>query len=51
MSGGPGPAVTDLLIDGKLVPGGAGTFGTVNPATEEQIGLAADADSADMDRA
>ncbi|PND56536.1 aldehyde dehydrogenase [Mycobacterium sp. ENV421] len=51
MSGGPGPAVTDLLIDGKLVPGGAGTFSTVNPATEEQIGPAADADNADMDRA
>jgi aldehyde dehydrogenase (NAD+) len=43
--------VTDLLIDGKLVAGGAGTFDTVNPATEEPIGLAADADAADMDRA
>lgn len=43
--------MTDLLIDGKLVAGGAGTFSTVNPATEEPIGSAADADSADMDRA
>ncbi len=51
MSGGPGPAVTDLLIDGKLVGGGAGTFDTVNPATEEPLGSAADADADDMDRA
>jgi aldehyde dehydrogenase (NAD+) len=43
--------VTDLLIDGRLVAGGSGTFSTVNPATEEPIGLAADGDAADMDRA
>ncbi|MBJ7339705.1 aldehyde dehydrogenase [Mycolicibacterium sp.] len=40
-----------LLIDGTLVPGGGGTFPTVNPATEELLGVAADADPADMDRA
>ncbi len=49
--GRPGPAVTELLIDGTLVTGGSGTFATVNPATEEPIGTAADADTADMDRA
>jgi len=49
--GRPGPAVTDLLIDGALVAGGSGTFATINPATEELIGTAADADTADMDRA
>jgi aldehyde dehydrogenase (NAD+) len=43
--------VTGLLIDGALVAGGSGTFVTVNPATEEPIGTAADADTADMDRA
>ncbi len=33
-----------LLIDGKLVPAaGAGTYETVNPATEEVLGAAADA--------
>lgn len=42
---------TQLLIDGALVPGGAGVFGTINPATEEPIGAAADADTADLDRA
>jgi aldehyde dehydrogenase (NAD+) len=49
--GRPGPAVTDLLIDGALVAGGSGTFATINPATEEPIGTAADADPADMGRA
>ncbi|HUM00409.1 MAG TPA: aldehyde dehydrogenase, partial [Mycobacterium sp.] len=49
--GRPGPAVTDLLIDGALVTGGSGSFATVNPATEEPLGTAADADAADMDRA
>ena len=49
--GGAGPALTDLLIGGALVAGGAGTFSTVNPATEQQLGPAADADRADMDRA
>ncbi|MGK2866138.1 MAG: aldehyde dehydrogenase [Mycobacterium sp.] len=37
-----------LFIDGKLVPGGGGTFETINPATEEVLGVAADADEADM---
>lgn len=37
-----------LLIDGKLVAGGAGTFPTVNPATEEVLGVAADGDAADV---
>ena len=32
-----------LLIDGKLVTGSAGTFPTANPATEETLGVAADA--------
>ncbi len=41
-----------LLIDGALVPAGSGrTFDVVNPATRERIGLAADADAADVDRA
>lgn len=40
-----------LLIDGKLVTGGDGTFETVNPATEEVLGVAADADEADMSAA
>lgn len=42
---------SQLFIDGKLVAGGAGTFSTVNPATEEVLGVAADADAADMGRA
>ncbi|MEZ0363100.1 aldehyde dehydrogenase [Mycobacterium sp. pUA109] len=42
---------SDLLIDGKMVSGSAGTFGTINPATEEVLGTAANADAADMDRA
>ncbi len=40
-----------LLIDGKLVAGGGGNFETVNPATEEVLGLAADATADDMGRA
>ena len=32
-----------LLIDGKLVAGSSGTFPTINPATEETLGVAADA--------
>ncbi|MGC7366576.1 aldehyde dehydrogenase [Mycobacteroides abscessus subsp. abscessus] len=39
---------SELFIDGKLLPGGAGRFPTVNPATEEMLGTAADADSDDM---
>ncbi|BBY45626.1 aldehyde dehydrogenase [Mycolicibacterium celeriflavum] len=42
---------SQLLIDGKLVGGGGGTFQTVNPATEEVLGVAADATADDMDRA
>ncbi|HXL62957.1 MAG TPA: hypothetical protein VN959_20205, partial [Mycobacterium sp.] len=34
---------SQLLIDGKLVAGSGGTFPTVNPATEEVLGVAADA--------
>lgn len=37
-----------LLIDGKLVAGSGGTFATMNPATEETLGVAADADADDM---
>ncbi|KGI69901.1 aldehyde dehydrogenase [Mycolicibacterium rufum] len=40
-----------LLIDGKLVAGSAGTFPTVNPATEETLGVAADASAEDMSAA
>jgi aldehyde dehydrogenase (NAD+) len=40
-----------LLIDGKLVAGAGGTFTTVNPATEDVLGTAADADAEDMSRA
>jgi aldehyde dehydrogenase (NAD+) len=41
-----------LLVDGKLVPAtGGGTFATSNPATEEVLGVAADATAADMDAA
>lgn len=43
--------VTELLIDGELVGAGGGTFTTINPATEEPLGEAADADATDMDRA
>src|ERR1700712_3333721 len=43
--------VSALFIDGKLSEGSAGTFPTVNPATEEVLGVAADADAADMGRA
>ncbi|MGC4933949.1 aldehyde dehydrogenase [Gordonia sp. DT30] len=44
-------AASDLLIDGKLIPGGGGTFDVINPATEEVLGKAADAGAADMDAA
>ena len=40
-----------LFIDGKLVAGSGGTFETVNPATEEVLGVAANADEADMSAA
>ncbi|MGI9124020.1 MAG: aldehyde dehydrogenase [Mycobacterium sp.] len=42
---------SDLFIGGELVSGGAGRFETVNPATEEVLGTAANADTGDMDRA
>ncbi|MFC0313252.1 aldehyde dehydrogenase [Gordonia phosphorivorans] len=42
---------SDLLIDGKLVPGSGGAFDVVNPATEEVIGQASQATAADMDAA
>ena len=41
-----------LLVDGKLTPAtGGGTFETVDPATEEVLGVAADASAADLDAA
>nr|MCH9728577.1 aldehyde dehydrogenase family protein [Actinomycetes bacterium] len=43
--------VTELLIDGELTAGRGGTFTTINPATEEPLGEAADATGDDMDRA
>lgn len=42
---------SDLFIGGALIPGGAGRFPTINPATEEVLGTAANADDHDMDRA
>jgi aldehyde dehydrogenase (NAD+) len=40
------------LIDGKEVPGsGGGSFETLNPATEEVLGVAADGTAEDMDTA
>lgn len=42
---------SDLFIDGTLVPGGRGRFPTINPASEEVLGTAADADAGDMSRA
>ena len=43
--------VSALFIDGKLSEGSAGTFPTINPATEEVLGVAANADADDMGRA
>lgn len=43
--------VSELFIDGKMSPGSAGTFPTINPATEEVLGIAADGDADDMSRA
>ncbi|UMB70330.1 aldehyde dehydrogenase [Mycobacterium paraterrae] len=40
--------VSSLLIDGKLTSGSQGTFPTINPATEEVLGAAADAGTDDM---
>ncbi len=42
---------SDLFIDGQLLPGGAGRFTNVNPATEEVLGTAANADADDLGRA
>lgn len=42
---------SELFIDGKLSAGSAGTFPTINPATEEVLGVAADANADDMSRA
>ncbi|BBY81814.1 aldehyde dehydrogenase [Mycolicibacterium pulveris] len=42
---------SQLFIDGKLVAGSAGTFPTINPATEEVLGVAADGSAEDMGRA
>jgi len=42
---------SQLLIDGKLVAGAGGTFPTINPATEEVLGVAADATVDDMGQA
>ena len=42
----------ELLIDGRLVAAtGGAVFETINPATEEVLGVAADAAAADMDAA
>lgn len=43
-----GSCESRLLIDGKLVAGSGGTFQTLNPATEEVLGLSADASADDM---
>ncbi|SPM40294.1 Acyl-CoA reductase or other NAD-dependent aldehyde dehydrogenase [Mycobacterium numidiamassiliense] len=43
--------VSGLFIDGKVSTGSAGTFPTINPATEEVLGVAADAGIDDMGRA
>lgn len=40
-----------LLINGELVSGASGVFATINPATEEVLGYAANASVADMDAA
>ena len=42
----------NLLVDGKLVPAASGrTFENVDPATEEVLGVAADAGAEDLDAA
>jgi aldehyde dehydrogenase (NAD+) len=41
-----------MLIDGSLVPSSSGsTYETINPATEDVLGVCADASPADLDRA
>src|SRR6218665_509848 len=39
---------SQLLVDGKLTSGSGGVFTPINPATEEVLGTAADADARDM---
>ena len=49
---GPGAGEERLLIDGELRPARSGrTFETVNPATEEVLGVVADAGPEDLDDA
>jgi aldehyde dehydrogenase (NAD+) len=45
------PTPSLLLIGGRLIAGQSGTFTTINPATEQPLGDAADAAPADMDSA
>ncbi|MFB4316872.1 aldehyde dehydrogenase [Actinomadura sp. 21ATH] len=45
------PHPSPLLLDGRLTDGSGGTFDTLNPATGEVLGAAADATAADMDEA
>ncbi|MEV0248359.1 aldehyde dehydrogenase [Nocardia sp. NPDC050712] len=45
------PGGAPMLIGGKLIDGGNGVFATINPATEEVLGHAADANAADLDAA
>jgi acyl-CoA reductase-like NAD-dependent aldehyde dehydrogenase len=41
-----------LLVDGKVAPAASGaTFTTLNPATEDVLGVAADGGAADLDAA
>jgi aldehyde dehydrogenase (NAD+) len=42
---------TQLLVDGRLTAGSAGAFPTINPATGEILGEAADGTPADAERA
>ena len=42
---------SELFIDGTFESGAAGRYANINPATEEVIGTAANADTADMSRA
>ncbi|WP_064744121.1 aldehyde dehydrogenase [Actinomadura oligospora] len=46
-----GNAPSPLLLDGRLVPGSGGAFDTVDPATGQVIGQAADATADDLDQA
>jgi aldehyde dehydrogenase (NAD+) len=40
-----------MFVDGEFVPGGGGTFETINPADESVLATVALADGADVDRA